>query len=1568
VFCLIAGLLPALLVPTVVAQSSTNIAIFQFGAFYNLDLDFSFGQGITLNGKVHANGNLWMCPQGSATFNDTVEATGVVTNHDNPNDQMNFTFNASYLHYNGGSPLSGATPLFLSLVNANINPTNVEAILNLPPPGSGVPDPAAYAVSNQVYLYNTCDLIISNSLTITNGASWYRTNLNIYFSDWNNPAGPLVLITNDLQWVSTNGGSTVTNRCYSFVTNVSFYDFREGKVVQAVQIDVAKLGYWLTNLAVNGGNQYNQETLTDKGHGINSIYIYNGVPLTASNLPAVRLVNGSQLPSPYGLTIATPMPLYVLGNYNIRTNSGGSQSINTTNTAWTWPAALLADAITVLSGNWNDTNSLVRHTNNPSSGSGNRVVTSNVTINAACLAGIVPSKFTTHKQYSGGIENFLRLQEDWSANSIALWYNGSIAAMFPSRYATNYFIGTTDLTGYPIHYYTVPTRKWGFDANFLNPAKLPPLTPFVQNVTNPPVIITQPTDQTVPSGNTVIFGVTVYGYPPLSCQWSFNGTNLNRATNISLTLTNVQFSQAGNYTVLVTNAYGAVLSSNAVLTVIAQPPIFLTQPTNQIVFVNGTATFSVTAAGSWPLSYQWNFNGTNISGATNTSLTLTNVQFSQAGNYAVLVTNLYGFILSSNAMLTVNPPPPCDPALVDWWQGEGNANDIVGNNNGTLAGGAGYAAGEVGQAFSFDGSSGCVSVPDSASLDSFTTSISIELWLKINQLTANSDWKGIVTKGNSSWRLMGTTWANTVYLGLDGVSPSGDLYGTRNVHDGQWHHVAAVYDGTNMFLYVDGTLDVSQPATGLIAQNSSPVCIGATDGAYELSCHCIELGYFFNGLIDEVSIYNRALSSNEIAAIYAAGNAGKCFTPAPPTIPAQPTNQTVTLGGAATFSVTASGTPPLSYQWNFNGTDIDGAANASLMLTNVQMSHAGNYTVQVTNLFGSILSSNAVLTVVALPPTISSQPANQTVIVGGSTIFSATAAGSLPLSYQWQFDGTDVTGDTNSSLALNNVQTNNQGTYQVVVNNPYGSVTSSVATLTVARSLVVAWGNTFPMPADLTNVVAIAAGSYFDLALRRNGTVVAWGNNIVGQTNVPPDLTNVVAIAAGNSHSLALQASETVVAWGYNDDGETQVPGGLANVVAIAAGSFHSLALQANGTVVAWGYNGYGQNDIPADLTNVVSIAEGNYFDLALRANDSVVGWGSDVSGQINVPADLTNVVAVAAGTWHSLALKADGTIVGWGYNSYGQASAPAGLTNVVAIAAGYDFSLALQSDGTVVGWGDGIYGTTKIPAGLTNVVAIAAGDSHSLALENDGSPVILRQPTSQTTLKGAAVLFNAAAVGRSPLNYQWQKDSADLTDSGNVSGTTTAALTLTDVQTNDTGIYTLVVTNDFGSITSSNAVLTVLALPFITTQPAGCTNIAGATANFSVVADGTAPLIYQWQWNGTNLVDATNATLTLNSITMDLAGSYSVSVANLAGSVTSSNAILSVYASAVAMLNGCTFSGCNGFEFQIAGVPGFNYAVQESTNLIDWVSLITNTSPFIFVDTNAASFPQQFYRTLYVP
>jgi len=132
-------------------------------------------------------------------------------------------------------------------------------------------------------------------------------------------------------------------------------------------------------------------------------------------------------------------------------------------------------------------------------------------------------------------------------------------------------------------------------------------------------------------------------------------------------LNNVQLNQTGNYAVLVTNAFGLILSSKATLTVNpAIPPSITSQPTNQTVFVGGSATFSVMATGSLPLSCQWNFNGTNIAAATNTTLTLPNVQFMQAGSYVVLVTNLFGSILSSNALLTVFLRCWCRMAASNW--------------------------------------------------------------------------------------------------------------------------------------------------------------------------------------------------------------------------------------------------------------------------------------------------------------------------------------------------------------------------------------------------------------------------------------------------------------------------------------------------------------------------------------------------------------------------------------------------------------------------------------------------------------------------------------------------------------------------------------------------------------------------------------------------------------------------------------------------------------------------------------------------------------------------------------
>lgn len=170
------------------------------------------------------------------------------------------------------------------------------------------------------------------------------------------------------------------------------------------------------------------------------------------------------------------------------------------------------------------------------------------------------------------------------------------------------------------------------------------------------------------------------------------------------------------------------------------------------------------------------------------------------------------------------------------------------------------------------------------------------------------------------------------------------------------------------------------------------------------------------------------------------------------------------------------------------------------------------------------------------------------------------------------------------------------------------------------------------MPTNLTGVKAIDSGWYHNLALKTNGTVVAWGANLYGQATVPTGLSNVTAIAAGAEHNLALKADGTVVGWGWYDVGQASPPAGLSNVVGIAAGGSHSLALKRDGTVTAWGLNTSGQCTVPTGLSNVMAVAAGWAHSAALKNDGTLVSWGSHSDGQTNVPGWLADVKLLTAG------------------------------------------------------------------------------------------------------------------------------------------------------------------------------------------------------------------------------------------------------------------------------------------------------------------------------------------------
>ncbi len=168
-----------------------------------------------------------------------------------------------------------------------------------------------------------------------------------------------------------------------------------------------------------------------------------------------------------------------------------------------------------------------------------------------------------------------------------------------------------------------------------------------------------------------------------------------------------------------------------------------------------------------------------------------------------------------------------------------------------------------------------------------------------------------------------------------------------------------------------------------------------------------------------------------------------------PSITTQPTNKTVNAGQSASFTVTATGSAPLRYQWFFNtNTPVPTATNATLNLTNAQAGNAGGYSVIITNGAGSVTSIVASLTVNS-PPGITTAPTNQTVIIGSNATFVVVASGSGTPGYQWYFTNAPLPGATTSSLTITNAQTNDAGGYSVIVTNVFGAATSAIAVLTV---------------------------------------------------------------------------------------------------------------------------------------------------------------------------------------------------------------------------------------------------------------------------------------------------------------------------------------------------------------------------------------------------------------------------------------------------------------------------------------------------------------------------------------
>ncbi len=370
----------------------------------------------------------------------------------------------------------------------------------------------------------------------------------------------------------------------------------------------------------------------------------------------------------------------------------------------------------------------------------------------------------------------------------------------------------------------------------------------------------------------------------------------------------------------------------------------------------------------------------------------------------------------------------------------------------------------------------------------------------------------------------------------------------------------------------------------------------------------------------------------------------------------------------------------------------------------------------------------------------------------------------------------------------------------------------------------------------ISDAIAISSngggGFGHTLALKADGTVWGWGLNTYGQLGFPlyaggygstpipkqvPQLDCVTSVAAGSYFSIASRSDGTVWTWGRNGDGElgngtvgagtytpTQVPL-IIDAVAVSAGGYHALVVHSNGTVSAWGRNTEGQ------------LGDGTFVTR---------GYPVLVSG-------LTNVRFVTAGAFHSLTILNNGSVRVWGENNGGQLGTgdfvratipiqPIGITSALDIAGGYSHTIILRSDRTV--WGCGVnyagqLGTPSPPLhvltavqipGLVNVENVDAGDDQTFILSPGVGPAIHQQPANRTVTAGQQAQFSVAAIGAQPFTYQWNRAGNVLLDGSGVSGTNSATLTLNPTSGATAGSYTVRIENSFGFALSVPVTLTV--------------------------------------------------------------------------------------------------------------------------------------------------------------
>jgi hypothetical protein len=978
----------------------------------------------------------------------------------------------------------------------------------------------------------------------------------------------------------------------------------------------------------------------------------------------------------------------------------------------------------------------------------------------------------------------------------------------------------------------------------------------------PVTILTPPLGAALNPGATRTLTVAASGTTPLTYQWRKNGATIAGATSASYSIGAVQAASAGSYDVVVRNVVGSVTSSAALLSVNA--PVWLTsQPAALTVNAGSAATLSVAATGTGPLSYQWRKNGVNVAGATASSLSIPETQPADAATYSVVVGNVVGSVTSGNAALTVNAALTKTlykyiAGTYTWMQAKADA-EARGGHLATLTTAAEWSA-----ASTQLGANG-----------------SRVLWIGASQgggaVEPDGGWQWVTGEpfDYSRWgnAQPDDSAATQNYLALNGPGLS----------TGTWNDLDASGGGkvVGYVLEQEPVQITSQLAAQTIALGESLTLNIAATGAGPLTYQWRKNGTAISGATtSSYTLSGAQISSAGVYDVVVTNPCGSLTSSTaaigvnvPVSITAQPVGVFANPNTAIQLSVTATGTAPRTYQWRKNGIVIDGATDAQLSLPAAQPGDAGAYDVVVSNVVGSV-TSTAASVAINTPITVTSQPQGAALSPGAKIALSVSVAGTLPVSFQWRQNGVPISGATSATHTVSSTQISGPTGFDVVLTNVVGSVVSEVAFVSAnvpAAILEQPVALTVNPGADAVFNVVAGGTPPFTYQWRRNGTAIA------GATGASHVLLGVQAANAGNFDvvvgNVAGTATSSAVPLGVNVPVSLTVqPVGTA----LNEGASLILSVSATGTApltYQWFRNGEpvsGATGRTHTIGGAQSADAGGYHVAVTNVVGTVLSSLAVVT--LNTPPVIRHQPLGAnmnPGAPVSFSVEATGTAplgYQWRKNGIPIAGATGALYAIAAVQ-----SAAAGSYDVVV----------------TNVAGSVTSDAAALGLN-----VPLQfgaQPVGFALNAGGTGVLSATVGGTAPVTYQWRRNGTA------IEGATAASYTIASASEADAGSYDLVAGNVVGSVTSNKAQVSLNTPVSIVQQPTSLAANPGAQAVLSVAAVGTAPIAYQWSRNGVPIEGAIGDRFVLSGVQALDAGSYAVVVSNVAGSATSSTAMVTL-------------------------------------------------------------------------